>query len=167
MNEQDLLNSLEALGAQEPGQAPEHVERFLLTQFRRRLRRRRMAAWGSAGVGLVAAGLAVMTWVSRPSSNLWSHVGVGAPALAPNDSAAPRVQEAVVRTDEVASTFYPLPEADGLPPAEDVLVVRVQLPASQLELMGFPIEDDTAPDPVQADVLLGQDGLARGVRLIQ
>jgi hypothetical protein len=47
------------------------------------------------------------------------------------------------------------------------MVVRVQLPMSSLRLMGLPVSEDFSGDAVQADVLLGQDGLARGVRLVQ
>jgi len=73
----------------------------------------------------------------------------------------------VIRTDDLAASFYPLPEADELPPLETSLVVRVQLPVSSLELMGFPVSEEAGVEPVEAEVLLGQDGLARGVRLIQ
>ena len=51
-------------------------------------------------------------------------------------------------------------------------VVRVQLPVSSLELMGVPVGavpagDDSPDSNVQADLLLGQDGLARGIRLVE
>jgi hypothetical protein len=38
---------------------------------------------------------------------------------------------------------------------------------SSLELIGFPVSQDRDSDPVEAEVLLGQDGLARGVRLVE
>jgi hypothetical protein len=43
----------------------------------------------------------------------------------------------------------------------------VQMPMASLELIGFPINRDRASDRVEAEVLLGQDGLARGVRLVE
>jgi hypothetical protein len=50
---------------------------------------------------------------------------------------------------------------------ENAMVVRVQLPVSSLRLMGFPVDEERADAAVQAELLLGQDGLARGVRLVQ
>ena len=47
------------------------------------------------------------------------------------------------------------------------MVVQVQLPASSLRMMGFPMDEERADAAVQAELLLGQDGLARGVRLVQ
>ena len=47
------------------------------------------------------------------------------------------------------------------------MVVRVQMPMASLELIGYPISQDRASEPVEAEVLLGQDGLARGVRLVE
>lgn len=69
--------------------------------------------------------------------------------------------------DQQEATFYPLPEAEALPPVENAVVVRVQLPISSLESMGLPVGGEQPDGSVQADLLLGQDGLARGVRLVQ
>ncbi len=63
--------------------------------------------------------------------------------------------------------FYPLPEAEALPAVENAMVVRVQLPVSSLQLMGVPVSEERADVSVQAELLLGQDGLARGVRLVE
>jgi hypothetical protein len=60
-----------------------------------------------------------------------------------------------------------LPEAEALPAVENAMVVRVQLPVSSLQLMGVPVGEERADASVQADLLLGQDGLARAVRLAQ
>jgi hypothetical protein len=72
-----------------------------------------------------------------------------------------------IEEDAEASSFYPLPQAESLPEVDNAMVVRVQLPVSSLQLMGVPISEDRGDTSVQADVLLGQDGLARGVRLVQ
>jgi len=47
------------------------------------------------------------------------------------------------------------------------MVVRVQLPVSSLQLMGVPVSEESADSNVEADLLLGQDGLARAVRLVE
>ena len=74
---------------------------------------------------------------------------------------------APVAEEDADSSFYPLPEAEALPAVENAMVVRVQLPVSSLQLMGVPVGEERADTSVQADLLLGQDGLARAVRLAQ
>jgi hypothetical protein len=68
---------------------------------------------------------------------------------------------------EVAVNFYRLPDADELPPMESATIVRVQLPMSSLRLIGLPVSEERAAESIQADMLLGQDGLARAVRFVQ
>ena len=68
---------------------------------------------------------------------------------------------------EVALNFFRLPDIDGLPPVESSTIVRVQLPMSSLRLMGLSVSEDQAAESVQADLLLGQDGIARGVRFVE
>ena len=48
-------------------------------------------------------------------------------------------RDAIVHTDDVAGSFYPLPEADALPAIETAMVVRVQMPMASLRLMGLPV----------------------------
>ena len=45
-------------------------------------------------------------------------------------------------------------------------VVRIVIPAAALEAMGFQIQTEVSRDSFQADVLLGEDGMARAIRLI-
>ena len=103
-----------------------------------------------------AAGIALLLW---PHSEKPKPTPAPAAAVAQSDPAA---------VDEDAdASFYPLPEAEALPAVENAMVVRVQLPVSSLQLMGFPVTEERAGASVQAELLLGQDGLARGVRLVQ
>ena len=151
MNERELLEGLRAVAAEGPREAPMDVEARLLTEFRRQSRLRRMRTWMSmASIGAIAATISVLVWIGplahKPAS----------PASDANTIA-----------DETAAGFYPLPDADALPPVESAMVVRVQLPMASLELIGFPINQDRASERVEAEVLLGQDGLARGVRLVE
>jgi len=60
----------------------------------------------------------------------------------------------------------PWPGAAALPAFESGQLVRTELPASVLPLLGLEAPD-TPPDArVAADVIYGQDGLARAVRLV-
>jgi len=45
--------------------------------------------------------------------------------------------------------------------------VRVELPGSALGEVGLPFDPETAPESVKADVVLGQDGLARAIRFVR
>jgi hypothetical protein len=178
-NERELMEGLRALGTLEPREAPGRVEQRLLTEFRARARRRRLTLWVSAAAGMAAAAASIAVTIWMPSEQqkpVPPTVTRTAPADTPKSveqpvetalSPEPAVRYAVLRTDEVAASFYPTPDADALAPLESAMVVRVQLPLSSLRLMGLPVSEDPSGDPVQAEVLLGQDGLARGVRLVQ
>jgi hypothetical protein len=62
--------------------------------------------------------------------------------------------------------FVPWPGAAARPPFESGELVRIDLPASVLPSLG--LWSAAAPDAVvQADVVIGQDGYARAVRLAQ
>jgi predicted anti-sigma-YlaC factor YlaD len=62
--------------------------------------------------------------------------------------------------------FVPWPGAAAGPPFESGELVRVDLPVSALPALGFwPPSSDVSF--VQADVIVGQDGFARAVRLVQ
>jgi hypothetical protein len=157
MNEdhRELLEGLRALAADGPRDAPSRVEDLLKMAFQKQNRRRNLVRWVPSISAAAAAGIALL---------LWSH------RATPKASAAPTVavvQATPVAEEEPDADFYPLPEAEGLPAVENTMVVRVRLPASSLRLMGVPVGEERADDAVQADLLLGQDGLARAVRLAQ
>lgn len=154
-NDSKLLEGLRVLAADGPREAPVCVEDRLLGELRKRSRARRRNRWVGVGVAAMAAGLAVLLWV-RPVSH------VPQPT-----TASTAVNTVEPPADEVAINFYPLPDADELPPIESATIVRVQLPMSSLRLMGLPVSEDRAAEFIQADMLLGQDGLARGVRFVQ
>jgi predicted anti-sigma-YlaC factor YlaD len=68
------------------------------------------------------------------------------------------------QTAAASSDFVPWPGAAALPAFESGQLVRTELPASVLPLLGIAPEARSG-DKVMADVLIGQDGLARAVRL--
>jgi hypothetical protein len=155
-NDRELLEGLRALAADGPREAPSHVEDRLKAEFRRQKRRRNLVTWVPALSAAAAAGIALLLWIRGEAPK---------PAPAPAVAAAHFV--APVAEEEGDASFYPLPEAEALPAVENAMVVRVQLPVSSLRLMGVPVGEERADMAIQADLLLGQDGLARGVRLVQ
>jgi len=62
--------------------------------------------------------------------------------------------------------FVPVPAAAALPRFESGVIVRVALPVTALPSYGIDISPASSGQPVEADVLLGQDGLARAIRLV-
>lgn len=68
---------------------------------------------------------------------------------------------------EVVTEFFSLREGEDLAALESVRMVRVELPGSAFSEVGLLVDRETANEPVKADVLLGQDGLARAIRFIR
>jgi hypothetical protein len=46
-------------------------------------------------------------------------------------------------------------------------VIRVQMPRSALISLGLPVNVEHADEPVLADLLIGEDGLARAIRFVR
>jgi len=62
--------------------------------------------------------------------------------------------------------FFPLPNAERVGPNDDVNVVRMELPRSAMLVVGLDVSPERVSEPVQAEVMLGPDGLARAVRFV-
>jgi hypothetical protein len=157
MNEHDreLLDGLRELAADGPREGPRYIEERLKTEFRRRKRHRNLLTWVPVFSVAAAAAIALLLWIRseapRPAP---ARASAAAHAIAP-------------MAEEETDGFYPLPEAEALPAVENAMVVRVELPVSSLQLMGVPVGEESADSNVEADLLLGQDGLARAVRLVE
>ena len=65
-----------------------------------------------------------------------------------------------------AGGFLEIPAAAYLPPMESGAIVRVELPLSALPSYGIPIVPEMSTGSVDADLLVAQDGFARGIRLV-
>ena len=61
--------------------------------------------------------------------------------------------------------FLALPGASALPGFESGRIVRVQVPLTVLPAYGMDLVLDATPTSVEADLLVGQDGLPRAIRL--
>jgi hypothetical protein len=185
LHEEELRNALRALAHASPEIAPPAIEERLLKAFRERQKPRKLITRvaGTIAAGAVAAGLAAMFWIPPQPPKPVAHMVVPAPpplavqapkpvAVAPKLVAQrrsrpvrPRVPAPAV--PEVATKFYALPDADIFAPVEDATVVRVQLPRSAMRMVGLPVNEERAGERIRADVVLGQDGIARAVRFVQ
>jgi hypothetical protein len=167
-------------------QTPPHVEAALLTAFRNHHRRaswRRTLEWAS--VGAAAAVLLIFLWTvsgrskgqpaPAPKKDVSSQSGIPleakAPATSKQDEATPAadavVADAPVSETYVASDFVPVPFTGGITADDPGMIVRVQLTRASLAQLGYPIAETSDEDLILADVLVGEDGWPRGVKLIQ
>jgi hypothetical protein len=64
------------------------------------------------------------------------------------------------------SGFVDLPWTAGLPAFESGEIVRMEVPVASLPTYGIDISSGAGKGPVEADVLIGQDGFARAIRLV-
>jgi hypothetical protein len=62
--------------------------------------------------------------------------------------------------------FVELPGAAGLPDFESGQIIRMEIPLTSLPTYGIEILPDAQGSPVEADLLVGQDGQARAIRLV-
>ena len=82
------------------------------------------------------------------------------PATRPNESGS-------FHEGEVASAFVPLGYMSPSSMQDGGQIVRVELPRSAMVNLGFTVNMDRYNERVKADVLVGNDGLARAIRFVQ
>jgi hypothetical protein len=87
--------------------------------------------------------------------------GLARQAKAERERIAAQVPAAAEDADAVTE-FYPL--VDPAPPFGRGQLLRVRLPASAMRLVGLPVREDRLAEPVQADILIGEEGMARAIR---
>jgi anti-sigma factor RsiW len=74
---------------------------------------------------------------------------------------------AILQPQTDSDGFVPLPTGPGLAPDEDdVNLVRVEMRRGAMIALGFDVSADRAEELVEADVMLGSDGMARAVRFL-
>jgi hypothetical protein len=82
--------------------------------------------------------------------------------------ARPTRPKAVAQTPaqprEVVTEFFPL--MDVMPPIEYGQVYRVTVPASTMRAVGIPVRREMWNQRVEAEVLVGEEGLARAIRFV-
>ncbi|MHB8542115.1 MAG: hypothetical protein ACYDCD_14425 [Candidatus Acidiferrales bacterium] len=191
-----LARALDA-AAQDSAQleAPAHLETALVSAFRERHRgierakhRRRRARlrwleWAALATAATVL-LAIGAWnFSRPRvTGIKGTTSVDAlgPQSAPvfhtkaNDKSGAKplgaetsaTQSADAQWDPTAD-FVPVPYSEGFAPGDSGMIIRVEMPRSALADLGYSVDATRAADLVQADLLVGEDGWPRAVRLVQ
>ncbi len=192
--ERQLSSGLRALAAASPAGAPDAVERRLMEAFARRhgvagqqRSAQSSALWVAAALVVVAGGAAVSWSVAQrqrapESAKPAPIVGtreIHQPVQAPPVAAAanPQRELSVSRPRPSASrprpsapvrpaAFVTLPSAVGLPEFESGEIFRMQIPLTSLPAYGIEIAPDARGTAVEADLLVGQDGQPRAIRLV-
>ena len=173
MSEERVVEALRALrDADRDVEAGPEVEVRLMRAVV--ARRHAGRVWmGAAGFSIAAAAAAgfVMLHARRPEPIPQASppvVAIAAPsppevvaAVAPKPRPARRKPKA---PQEVDTEFYPLMEL--APPFERGELVRLTVPASTMRDVGLFVNASHLDDPVEADVLIGQEGLARAIRFV-
>lgn len=68
---------------------------------------------------------------------------------------------------EIATDFIPLMNREALAQMDGGQVMRVELPRSALMSFGLPMDMERATERIKADVVVGNDGLARAIRFVR
>jgi len=71
-----------------------------------------------------------------------------------------------VSAEGLATDFIPLANSSELSYLESGQLVRVLLPRNAMASYGIPVNQELADRPVTAQVLIGQDGVARAIRFL-
>ena len=125
-------------------EAPPHIEQAVLAEFERSRRSKRRRYW--MGAAAAVAAIATMVIVeTRPS---------------PSSTAPPNAQVAS------EAPFVPIPYVLPPSPYERLEIVRMQIPVAALIAAGLPVQTADPAAQAEADVLIGQDGRPRAVRLV-
>ena len=148
----------------------EHRRSLERKQHRQRRTRLRWLEW-SALAAAAAVLLAIGAWnFSRPRVN-GTKTNASVVTTPANSNANGAAQQAAPVETAIAedsnSDFVPVPYGESLSADDPGLVVRVSLTRSALGSLGYPVDEVHAGDVVQADLLVGEDGLPRAVRLVQ
>jgi len=154
-----LTSALRAIAEEEAGRgASAAVEARLLAEVRSLARARRLRACATlaAVAAVVLVAVAVPNWYRIARQPLSEGLGTGAEPGAD------------VSTAEMATAFFPLIYVSV--PMTGGQIVRLEMPQAALTSFGVAPADvinGARPGTVLADVLVGEDGLARAVRFVR
>jgi hypothetical protein len=196
MNPSDerFFREIRHLASASPQGAPPELGAWLKGAFARhhaRRRQKRIALLATVAVVLLIS----LTWLriwkhvraDTAAQNPAVQTSPAAPAVAARTAASPRIAPRVTRSDKHTRTvaknrkpanpapaasvagndFVALPSFDPAIPVGQSRIVRLELPGSALQLVGYPVNEELLEHRVWTDILVGQDGLPYAVRLVQ
>ena len=141
--------------------APARVETRLLKEFRRQA--------GSETRGSSHRWVPLLTWAAA----LAAMVALAVFLVRPREPEAVRpaphrgVELAMLQPQEDSDGFIPLPNSAGVAAdGDEVNLVRMEVPRSAMIALGLDVSADRAEELVEADVMLGSNGIARAVRFL-
>ncbi|MBO0727270.1 MAG: hypothetical protein J2P52_16830 [Blastocatellia bacterium] len=130
-----------------------------------------------AGVGTTEKAPAPEPDVERKEQIVKEKLGPRRRSRAPHPSShnRPQLNESIItdsmpvyaKRDEYATDFIPLSYGGVQKPMESGEVIRLQMPRSALIAFGLPVNVQQADAPVKAEMLLGEDGMARAIRFVR
>src|SRR5262249_35663921 len=89
------------------------------------------------------------------------------PAVARAVKHTPKPHVTARPQEEVTTQFLPLDDTLHLAPLENGQVLRVQVPRAPLVRFGLPVNQERMMERIPADVVFGQDGIARAIRFVK
>jgi len=176
----DVAAALRALAEEDCGlEAPKHIEARLIHAFRRKQTQRRWRI--GLGWSLAAAAAVIVLLVGvrgrRPEARQTQYAPpqfvattpapveiVDPPVSAPSRRVHSVGRRPKAQPREIVTEFFPL--LDVAPPFERGELLRVSVPMSTMRKVGLPVDENRLGDRVYADVLVGNEGLARAIRFV-
>jgi len=171
---QAAKEELRALGEETlEARAPARVEMRLRQEFRTRhhsVAARRtavIAAWALAAAAVLVAAVSWRNW--EQSRHLQ---GANQKSVASNTLAAGNGQQASgnasagVLSADNSGEFTPLP-GTTLDETEEASIFHVRMQRGSLGALGLPVNEESAGEWIQVDLLVGNDGLPQAVRLAE
>jgi hypothetical protein len=174
---QEVSAGLKALSAADARQqAPARVEAALLGDLREQTRvrsARRRGKWLAAAAVALAAGASV--WLHQYRHNPQASAETATPTVSKSvqfeptgpSSVSSRMKAAV--TEAAPSTqdsgFILLPYGQDAPSLGRAEIVRVAVTPAALASMGVPVPDPSADTYLEAEFIVGEDGVPRAIRL--
>ena len=153
--------------------APQEVEDFLRLRFRQWKgdapgRKARKWLWAAAAATLTAFVLGVSLFIAPG----WLRVSsLPSPQRVPvvagtRRTPAPTLAESA-NPPGWPEDFMPLPYGEDAGPMTEAQVVTVRLSAEDLQDIGLPTDELDRQGYVTAEIVIGEDGIARGIRFVQ
>ncbi len=169
---QEARAGLQALRAvTRDAQASQRVEMRLRQEFRTTHRTRRMrsaavfAAWALAAAAVLVGAVSWWNWrlvqKQQPSNSAENMVKPG--AITPGVGGSGAGNAGTLIADN-AGDFILLP-GSLVQETDDSAIVRVRMQRGALGALGLPVNEEGVSDWIQVDLLVGQDGQPKAVRL--